>query len=263
MERCGPFVALGRRLQGIPEVITLGVKPNFFEYTPLERELIWKSESVLYPSLNYAQFFTTMGKPIFPSLENHLYADEKMMQTTLFNMLNIAHPRTKFFFHLHHEDILDDFDFPFIAKLPRASAQGRGVFLIHDKAQLRRYLKLTHVAYIQEYIPHDRDLRVVLINYRPIVAYWRKRRPDNFRTNLFQGGSIHFDDIPDEAVHLASKLARHCRFNDAGLDFIHYNGQWYLIEANMKYGRKGLEMKGLNLKEILREKLVSGELFSD
>jgi len=35
-----------------------------------------------------------------------------------------------------------------------------------------------------------------------------------------------------------------------------------LIEANMKYGRKGLEIKGMDLKQILREKLLSGDLFN-
>jgi hypothetical protein len=33
-----------------------------------------------------------------------------------------------------------------------------------------------------------------------------------------------------------------------------------VIEANMEYGREGLRMKGMNLKQILREKLLSGEL---
>jgi len=33
-----------------------------------------------------------------------------------------------------------------------------------------------------------------------------------------------------------------------------------VIEANMEYGRKGLRMKGMNLKQILREKLLAGEL---
>jgi hypothetical protein len=29
----------------------------------------------------------------------------------------------------------------------------------------------------------------------------------------------------------------------------------------MNYGRKGLEMKGMNLKEIIRDMLLKGELF--
>jgi ribosomal protein S6--L-glutamate ligase len=255
-----PLVALGRRLEGIPEVLTLGVRPNFLDYSPRERTLISNSPVIFYPTLNYAQFFTTAGKRIFPSLETYLYADEKIKQTTLFYMLDLPHPRTRIYFPRHHRDILGDFTFPFVAKIPRASAQGRGVFKITDGDELQSYLRLTKVAYIQEYLPHERDLRVVLINCQPILAYWRECAPGNFRSNLFQGGSISFQDIPEAGLSLAREAARRCRFNDVGLDLIKHEGTWYLIEANMKYGRKGLEMKSMNLKSVLREKLLSGEL---
>ncbi|KPK17523.1 MAG: hypothetical protein AMK69_25740, partial [Nitrospira bacterium SG8_3] len=33
------FIALGDRLRGVPEVMTLGVKPNFYDYLPHERDL--------------------------------------------------------------------------------------------------------------------------------------------------------------------------------------------------------------------------------
>jgi len=254
------FVALGARLKGIPEIITLGVKPNFLDYTDRERELIFDSPVILYPTLNYSQFFTTIGKRIFPSLETYLYADEKIKQTTLFYMLNIPHPKTRIYYPRHYRDILKDFSFPFIAKLPRASSQGRGVFKIHNEKELSDYLKMTKVAYIQEYLPHERDLRVILINYDPVLAYWRVRSKGDFRTNISRGGKICFDDIPKEAVYLAYQFAKRCKFNDVGLDLIRSKGRWYLIEANMKYGRKGLMLKGLNLKSILREKLLKGEI---
>lgn len=240
--------------------MTLGVKPNFHDYPPHERGLILEAPLILYPSLNYAQFFTTLGKRIFPSLETYLYADEKIKQTTLFNMLNIPHPRTKIYYHLHHGDILKEFSFPFIAKLPRASAQGRGVFKVNNEDALEKYLQLTHVAYIQEYLSHDKDLRVILINHKPILAYWRIPPPGSFKTNIFQGGSLSFENIPSEAVELAQDFSRKCKFNDVGLDFIQHNQKWYLIEANMKYGRKGMQMKGMDLKKIMRQILLSGEL---
>ncbi len=88
------FIALGSRLRGIPEVITLGIKPNFHDYTSQEKKLILNSKRILFPTLNYAQFLTTMGKEIFPSLETYLYADEKIKQTTLFYLLGIPHPKT-------------------------------------------------------------------------------------------------------------------------------------------------------------------------
>ncbi len=255
-----PFIALGSRLKGIKEVITLGVKPNFLDYTEEERALILNAKIVLFPTLNYAQFLTTLGKRIFPSLETYLYADEKIKQTTLFYMLNIPHPKTRIYFRRHHKDILKDFSFPFIAKIPRGSSQGRGVFKINNEEDLKRYLKLTNVAYIQEYIPHERDLRVILINYEPILAYWRVKKKGEYRTNVAQGGRIVFEDVPDEAIQLARKWAKMCKFNDVGLDIIKVNGAWKLLEANMKYGRKGLKMKGIDIKQVFRKKLLSGEI---
>lgn len=254
------YVALGSRLRGVPEVLTLGVKPNFNDYTDEEKDLIFGSTMVLYPTRNYAQFLATLGKRIFPSLETCLYADEKIKQTTLFYMLGLPHPRTRLYYHLHHNDILGDFDFPFVAKLPRASARGRGVFRIENRTQLEEYLARTNIAYIQEYLPHERDVRVVLINYEPVLAYWREARGGNFKTNLSQGGSVNFRHVPEQAVETARKAARKCKFDDVGLDLISFRGTWYVIEANMEYGRHGLRMKGLDLKSIIREKLLSGEL---
>jgi len=254
------FIALGSRLKGVPEVRTLGVRPNFLDYSANERALILDAKIILYPTLNYAQFLTTMRKRIFPSLETYLYADEKIKQTTLFYMLGIPHPRTRIYYRLHHQVIREKFLFPFVGKLPRRSAQGRGVFKINNSEDLQRYLKLTKVAYIQEYLPHDRDLRVILINYRPVLSYWRVSAPQEFRANLLQGGKISFSHIPLDGITLARESAMKCKFDDVGMDLIQYSGKWYIIEANMKYGRKGLKMKGMDLKEIIRQKLVSGEL---
>ena len=256
------YVALGSRLRGLPEVITLGVKPNFNDYTPEEKRLISDATMVLYPTRNYAQFLSTLGRRFFPSLETCVYADEKIKQTTLFYMLGLSHPKTRFYYRLHHHEILRDFDFPFVAKLPRASAQGRGVFKIENPIHLEAYLKRSPVAYIQEYLPHTRDLRVVLVNYDPIVAYWRKGREGSFKTNLARGGSICFHDLPEDGIEAAREAAKRCKFNDVGLDLIHYQETWYIIEANMIYGRRGLTLKGLDHRGAIREKLLSGELLA-
>ena len=260
MDMKPPYIALGSRLRGIPEVITLRVKPNFPDYTAEEQDLIANAPVILYPTLNYAQFFTTMGKKIFPSVETYLYADDKIKQTTLFSMLGIPHPRTRFYYRPQAEIILRNFSFPFVAKIPRASARGRGVFLIRNTDELMQYLSTTRIAYIQEYLEHDRDLRVVLINYKVVIAYWRLQATGDFRTNLHQGGTIDFNNVPQETLRFAEKCARACRLNDVGLDFLHSNNRWYLIEANMQYGRRGLTKKGLVLKEVIRKMLLAGEL---
>jgi ribosomal protein S6--L-glutamate ligase len=254
------FLAIGCRLKGVSEVLTLGVRPNFFDYTPDERMMILQSDPILFPTINYAQYLTTIGKRIFPSLETHLYADDKIKQTTLFQMLGIPHPRTRAYYRRHRNHITADFHFPFIAKIPRNSGCGRGVFLIKDEAGLAEYLARTEVAYVQEYLPHKRDLRVVLINYDPIAAYWRRVPEGDFRANLTRGGSIDFKDVPEEAVALARDTALTCRFDDVGLDLIESEGRWFVIEANMMYGRRGLEAMKMDLKDIIRQKLLRGDI---
>ncbi len=262
MEQVHPkYIALGSRLVGVPEVLTLGVKPNFHDYTQAERQKILGAECVLYPSLNYAQYLTTMGKKIFPSVETYLYAGQKMKQTTLFTMLSIPHPKTKIYLKREFSSIENEFPFPFIAKIPRRSSRGRGVFKITESAELGEYLEKTKFAYIQEFIPHEKDLRVVLINYEPVLAYWRKLPHGDFRTNLYQGGMIDFDNIPRDVIELAKEFSRKCNFNDVGLDLLQSHGKWYLIEANMQYGREGFKKKNMVLKEVIRQKLLAGTLF--
>lgn len=239
---------------------TLGLKPNFLDYRPEERRLMQDAELILYPTQNYAEFFSTLGKPIFPSLETHLYADEKIKQSTLFAMLGLPHPRTRFYYRRHFSEITKDFAFPFIGKIARRSARGRGVFLIASTEELKAYLELSPVAYIQEWIPHERDLRVVLVNYEPILAYWRIRQAGNFRANLAQGGRVVFGGVPEEALQLARNAAIQCRLDDVGLDLIPSSKSWLLIEANMKYGRKALELQGIDLRTVIASKLFRGEL---
>ena len=60
---------------------------------------------------------------------------------------------------------------------------------------------------------------------------------------------------------LAQECARKCNFNDVGLDLLKSDGEWYVIEANMQYGREGLKKKNMVLKEVIREKLLAGTLF--
>ncbi len=90
--------------------------------------------------------------------------------------------------------------------------------------ELDAYLRKNPVAYIQEFLPHQKDLRVVLVNYQPILAYWREPLRSDFRANLSQGGAIHFEGIPGEGVELACSAARRCRLDDVGLDLIHSGG---------------------------------------
>jgi len=257
---CKP-IALGARLKQFPSIQTLGFKPNFQDYSAREQSLILKAKKIYYPTAFYADLFNVMGKETFPSFHTYKFALDKIKQTAVFNMLGIPHPETIVFYgKKQKQTILDFFDFPFIAKKARGSARGDDVYLIQNNENLSHILKNKGPAYIQEYLPIDRDMRVIIIGKKIRLAYWRIAPENNFKTNLSQGGTISFDPLPSKALDLALMTAIKCSWNDVGIDIIEHKNQFYVLEGNMKYGTKGFQKSNINYKEMMAGLIVEGKI---
>ncbi|MCP4745736.1 MAG: RimK family alpha-L-glutamate ligase [Desulfobacteraceae bacterium] len=255
------IVTLEKRLKSCSGVKVLGVRPNFEDYSFSEKNLIYRANKIYYPSSFYAELFHAMGKPIFPSLATYCFAQDKIKQTAIFKLNGISHPRTRVFYGKRRkEKILEYFDFPFIAKIPRGSAMGKGVFLIDSQQMLNSYCQLQHAAYIQEYLPIERDMRVVVIGNEVVHAYWRVAKHGDFRTNVAAGASIDLSPVPVQVLNLAIEIAKVCGWNDVGLDICEYQGRFYVLEANMKYGRKGFYQAGIDYKSLLLELITQGKI---
>jgi ribosomal protein S6--L-glutamate ligase len=256
-----PFIALEGHLRHCARVITLGVRPNFMDYDPAERRLIREAETIYYPSSLYADLLDAMGKKTFPSYHTYQFAQDKVKQTALFQMAEIPHPRTRVFFGKRQKAaILDHFTLPLIAKIPRGSALGKGVFLIHTMEALKSYCQRFSPAYIQEYFPLERDMRIVVIGGRVVHSYWRVAQTGNHRTNVAAGGGIDLSPVPREALELAETTARSCRWDDVGLDICCHGGRYYVLEANMKYGHEGFRRAGIDYDRLMERCLSSGEI---
>jgi len=256
-----PRIALESRLRQCKNVITLGVRTNLSDYEDWQIDLIRESDVIYYPTAFYADIFDTIGKRTFPNYHTYKYVMDKIKQTALFDLLKISHPRTRVFYGNYQKSkILDHFQFPFVAKIPRGSALGRGIYLIRNEAELFEYNSLSRAAYIQEYLKIDRDLRVVLIRGRIIHAYWRIARPGEFRTNVAQGGTISFDNIPEEGLAFAQNTARLCQLDDVGLDICFFNGRYWVLEANMKYGKEGFRQAGIDFFKLIDKMIENGEI---
>jgi ribosomal protein S6--L-glutamate ligase len=254
-------IALEARLKNCKNVRTLGVRSNFSDYSPREAELIRQAVKIYYPTPFYADLFDTVGKSTFPSYHTYKCVQDKIKQTALFELLDLPHPRTRVFYGKRQKSmILDHFPFPFIAKIPRGSAQGRGVFLIQNDSELLDYLDRVTPAYIQEYLPIKRDIRVVVIGKRIVHAYWRIAPPDEYRSNLAVGGRISLDNVPDAARDLAFKVAQACRWDDVGIDICEHNGRFYVLEANMKYGKEGFRQAGLDYHRLMESMIANEEI---
>lgn len=261
MRQPGTVIALESRLRNCRNVLTLGVKPNFEDYGPENAALIRRAPVIYYPSLFYANLFASTGKKTFPGCHNYTCAQDKIRQSALFRLQKIPHPATRIFYGRRQKrSITDYFSFPFIAKIPRGSAMGRGVFLIRTGADLADYCRMTRTAYIQEYLPADRDIRVVVIGPKVVHAYWRIASCSEFRSNIALGGSIRLGNIPVEALNLALYTARKCRWDDVGIDILPHAGKFYVLEGNFKYGRQGFAAAGIDYIRMMEQMIENREI---
>lgn len=254
-------IALEAHLRNCRNVLTLGVRPNFSDYTPKEADLIRRAKKIYYPSTFYADLFDSAGKKTFPSYHTYKFAQDKIKQTAIFELLNIPHPKTRVFYGKRKKNLITNyFDFPFIAKIPRGSAMGRGVFLIRNHDDLVNYCDSEPIAYIQEYFPTDRDIRIVVIGKSIVHAYWRIAPPDEFRSNIAVGSSICLDTVPQDALDLALYTARQCRWDNVGIDICLYKNNCYVFEANMKYGKEGFTVAGIDYMQLMESLIENGTI---
>jgi ribosomal protein S6--L-glutamate ligase len=237
------------------------VRTNFSDYTDAEKTLIVNAPKIYYPSSFYIELFHAMGKPTFPSVDTYAFAQDKIKQTALFQLAGIQHPRTRVFYgKKQKEKILTHFSFPFIAKIPRGSAMGRGVFLIRSLAELAEYCRCPGPAYIQEYFPIDRDIRVVVIGKKVVHAYWRVAPPGGYRTNIAAGGQVDLSPVPAQAQQLALDTAQRCNWDDVGIDICMHKGEYYVLEGNMKYGHEGFRQAGMDYPRLMSELIEQGAI---
>ena len=254
-------IAIESRLKSCRNVITLGVRPNFSDYSPQDAKLIRIAKKIYYPTTFYADLFDAMGKSIFPSYHTYKCVQDKIKQTALFNLLKIPHPETRIFYGKRQKlTITEYFKFPFIGKIPRGSAMGRGVYLIKNEEELSAYLNIVTPAYIQEYLPSDRDIRIVVIGNNFVHGYWRIAPSDDFRSNVAVGGTISLAPVPKEALDLAIYTAQSCKWNDVGIDICIYKNKYYVLEANMKYGKEGFREAGIDYIKLMEDMIENKEL---
>ncbi|MFH1035978.1 MAG: RimK family alpha-L-glutamate ligase [Pseudomonadota bacterium] len=255
-----PLVAIGRRLARFAWITTLGLRPNLDDYPPEHLALMRRAQTIYYPTNAFAEMFHSQGKRVFPSLECHLYDGDKIKQTTLFKVLGLPHPRTRVFYGRQSQEILSHFSYPFVAKKARGSALGQGVYLIRGPEELEAYLARHQPAYIQEYLPLAGDVRVVVIDFQPVCAYWRLTADGEFRSNLARGARVEFSGVPPAAVELAVETARLANLDEVGLDVAMVEGRPYLLEFNVKYGHEGPRQAGIDVAELVAHKILAGEL---
>ncbi len=211
------------------------------------------ADLVLYPeywqvnSLHYG-----LGKRIFPSLASYHLGHDKIEQTRAF--LTVAPANVPWTEILPATDasvefVLETFDFPFVAKVARSS-MGEGVFLIESRREFLDYVANNHILYVQEYLPIQRDLRMVWVGNEVVSAYWREQT-DGFHNNIARGGVVTFDAVPTAALELVTHVATALGIDHAGFDIAVVAGHCYLLEFNVLFGLDGLQQQGIRVNDYV------------
>src|SRR5690606_1359967 len=135
--------------------------------------------------------------------------------------------------------VWESMDLPFVVKLPKAS-MGNGVWLVEDRTDFARYRAQSDIIYAQEYLPIDRDIRVVVIGDQVLTAYWRCQAAGGFYNNVARGGIIDHSPVPMQALTLARDIAVALGIDHAGFDIAMVGDFPYVLEFNRLFGNRGL-----------------------
>jgi len=240
------------RTLGFPDTTVL--KPEHFL---CHKELLSNADWVLFPEYWQLNALVHGLKcRVFPSVASYRIGHDKVEMTRAFEAVAPEHiPWTIIEANgpQEREHIWSVMALPFVAKLPKAS-MGEGVWLIETLEDWRRYCERTEVLYVQEYLPLDRDARVVVVGDKVVTAYWRTQADQGFYNNVSKGGRIDNSPVPAVMTDLALRLARELEVDHAGFDIALVEGYPYVLEFNRLFGNQGLG-QGSDLKDAILEYL--------
>lgn len=242
------------RTLGFPN--TTVIKP---EHTARHKERLREADWVLFPQywqLNALLY--GLNCRVFPSEASYRIGHNKVEMTRAFEMVAPTHtPLTLIEANTRpaQEKLWELMPLPFVAKLPKAS-MGNGVWLIETRQDWLQYCAKSDVLYVQEYLPIDRDARVVIIGDKVVTAYWRTQSAQGFYNNVAKGGGIDYSPVPAIVTDLALRLARELGVDHAGFDIALVGQHPYVLEFNRLFGNQGLG-KGSDVKDAILAYLLS------
>jgi len=148
-----------------------------------------------------------------PSLDTQFSNKSKENVTRFAWKYDIPVPKTYIFYdHKEAEKFIDETKYPKIIKKSYGPSNYGGYF-VHkvDSAKEAHELlakKKYHPVYMQDFVPMEADVRVMLIGHKPVCAFWRRPPKGEWLTNTSQGGSMDYQDVPKELLDLAVKVSK-------------------------------------------------------
>ncbi len=190
-----------------------------------------------------------LGRLIFPNWRMYWPYDNKLAQLFIMRKFNLPHPFT--FFSRDSEEIthfMNTTSYPLISK-SSDGACGDNVRLIKNKEDLKRHIdaifddqglktyfpwvRQKGYVYLQEYLPLERDLRIITLGDEVVYACWFESEDwKKFGGNV----KINFEGIPSEAKELCINTSKKINFDWAAYDVAFFKGEYYIFEFSAIFG---------------------------
>jgi len=148
-----------------------------------------------------------------PSLDTQFSNKSKENVTRFAWKYDIPIPKTYIFYDKNKaEKFIEKTDFPKIVKKSYGPSNYGGYFVhkVDSKQEAHNLLaqKKYHPVYMQDFVPMEADVRVMLIGHKPVCAFWRRAPEGEWLTNTSQGGEMDYMDVPKELLDLAVQVSK-------------------------------------------------------
>lgn len=207
------------------------------------------SGDVNYFTLAVIRHLERLGVPCFNGSEALEAVKDKLHSQQMLAEYNIPVPNTMLAkFPIDLDLVEQTIGFPIVVKT-LVGTHGSGVFLCDTRNKFEDLMMLInetspHVHIIfQEFIAssYGRDLRVFVMDGKPIAAMQRRSKDGNFKANFSRGGIVEPFDLTPEIADLAVESARALNLDIAGVDILFDQDGYQICEANGAPDFRGLE----------------------
>lgn len=148
-----------------------------------------------------------------PSLDSQFSNKSKENVTHFCHKYDLPVPHTEIFYIPENaERYLAKATYPKIIKRSYGPSNYGGYF-VHKVDNAKEAMALLqerkyYPVYVQDFVPMEADIRVMLIGHKPVCAFWRRPPEGEWLTNTSQGGSMDYQDVPKSVLALAARASK-------------------------------------------------------
>lgn len=203
----------------------------FFSYNAGEQT---QYQMFLYQALNRVI-------PMINSYDSFALTEDKFQTSFLLRQHGIATPD----YELCHRDDTEQLHkiikkWSKMVYKPTDGWGGVGLTKIENEATLDTLLPFLNQMdlrffYVEKFLKYDNtDFRVDIVDGQFVGCYGRKAGGSDWRTNITSGGSVFLREPTDEVIELATKAAKVCGTDIAGVDIIYdlEEEEYVVLEVN-------------------------------